>query len=160
MAVRVNLILGFPHETRRHVLTTILYAWRLAILGVHETGMYIFSPYPGTELFDELRAEGRIGELDEEYFRALTSSLDASVPTGFCRHVSGRELWFWRLFGMMSFFAISFLVRPWRFPTFLRGALGSGHKSTALETRLAVMLKRRREERSAEARAAPVVHGS
>ncbi len=35
----------------------------------------------------------------------------STLPT---RGIGGRELAFWRLFGMVSFFGISTLMRPWR----------------------------------------------
>jgi anaerobic magnesium-protoporphyrin IX monomethyl ester cyclase len=70
--VRTNLIIGFPHETRRHVFETIRYGLYLAWKGADEVTINIFSPYPGTEIFDDLLARHRI-ELSDKYFLALTS---------------------------------------------------------------------------------------
>ena len=55
--VKCNLIIGFPHETRRHILETLRFAWRMAIIGVHDAPFYLFSPYPGSALFR--RGSGR-----------------------------------------------------------------------------------------------------
>lgn len=140
--VKVNLVLGFPHETRKHVLQTIWFAWKLAVIGVHDAGIFLFSPYPGTALFDELLAEGRIEGLNDKYFRSLVAFMDPLAPSEYCRHVKGRELAFWRLFGMATFFGISYLVRPWRFVSLVR-SLFTNESNTVLEQRLGAILRRR-----------------
>lgn len=147
MVVRVNLIIGFPHETRRHVWETMKFTWKLALLGVHDAGVYQFSPYPGTELFHELREEGKIGALDDAYFRSLLNYKSFSVTADYCRHLGPRELAFWRSFGMASFFALSFAVRPWRFAQLVRN-VARNKANTALETRLSALLRRRRKQAS------------
>src|SRR5207237_5516464 len=70
--VRTNLIIGFPHETRKNVFETIRFGLYLAFKGADEVTINIFSPYPGTEIFDDLLAQRRI-ELSDKYFLALTS---------------------------------------------------------------------------------------
>lgn len=142
IVVRVNLIIGFPHETHRHVWQTLAFAWRLARLGVHDVGIYQFSPYPGTELYDELRAEGKIPALDESYFRSLLNYKSFSVSADYCRGVGPRALSAYRVFGMASFFAVEFASRPERLVALIK-SLRSSKANTALETRLAALMKRR-----------------
>jgi len=48
---RGNLIIGFPNETRKQILQTMLFQIRLAILGVLDAPVFIFSPYPGSDDF-------------------------------------------------------------------------------------------------------------
>jgi len=48
LTLRTNMIIGFPHETRKHVFETIRYGLYLAARGVDEVTINIFSPYPGT----------------------------------------------------------------------------------------------------------------
>jgi radical SAM superfamily enzyme YgiQ (UPF0313 family) len=139
--VKVNLIIGFPHETRKHIFQTIWFAWKLAWLGVHDAAIFLFSPYPGSALFDELRAEGKIGELNEEYFRSLVAFMDPFAPSQYCRHVGGRELAFWRLFGMASFFGLSYLFRPVRFLRLIKNVI-KNESETVLEQRLGALVHR------------------
>jgi radical SAM superfamily enzyme YgiQ (UPF0313 family) len=139
--VKVNLIMGFPHERRKHLFQTIFFAWKLAWLGVHDAAIFLFSPYPGSALFDELRAEGKIGELNEEYFRSLVSFMDPFAPSEYCRHVRGRELSFWRLFGMATFFVVSYLIRPIRFVRLVKNVI-KNESETVLEQRLGALLHR------------------
>lgn len=139
--VKVNIIIGFPHETRRHILQTVWFVWKLAWLGVHDAGIFLFSPYPGSQLFDELLAEGKIKALDEGYFRSLVAFMDPFAPSDYCRHVKGFELSFWRLFGMASFFGLSYLFRPVRFFKLVKNVI-KNESETVLEQRLGAILHR------------------
>jgi len=49
--LQVNFILGFPHETWRHVRDTYREIARCAALGFHEFNCCAFSPLPNTEAF-------------------------------------------------------------------------------------------------------------
>lgn len=139
--IKMNIIIGFPHETRRHVLQTLWFCWKMAVLGVHDAGIFLFSPYPGSQLFEELRQEGRIPALNESYFRSLVAFMDPFAPSEYCRHVGGRELSFWRFFGMASFFALSYLCRPWRAVKLVR-SVWKNEGDTVLEQRLGAIVHR------------------
>lgn len=139
--VKINIIIGFPHERRRHVLQTIWFCWKMAVLGVHDAGIFLFSPYPGSQLFEELRQEGRIPALNENYFRSLVAFMDPFAPSQYCRHVRGLELSFWRFFGMASFFAVSYLCRPWRAVKLVRN-VWKNEGDTVLEQRLGALVHR------------------
>ena len=142
MHVKCNLIIGFPHETRRHLMDTLLFAWKLAILGVHDIPFYLYSPYPGTELFEEVRAEHFADGLDEGYFRSLVAYMDLSEPSPFCRQVGPGELNLWRLAGMASSYGLSFLIRPARLFRLVANLM-NGRSETVLEQRLGARVRRR-----------------
>ena len=44
MGTRINLIIGFPDETWKDVFQTLLYGLKMAIRGVDEVPIYLFSP--------------------------------------------------------------------------------------------------------------------
>jgi radical SAM superfamily enzyme YgiQ (UPF0313 family) len=140
--VKCNIIIGFPHDTRKQIIQTILFCWKLAWYGVQDVGIFLFSPYPGSQLFEELRENGKIGPLDEKYFRSLVAFMDPLSPSEYCYHVSGRELALWRFFGMASFFGLSFLFRPSRFVRLVRNII-KNESVTVLEQRLGAILRRR-----------------
>lgn len=139
--VKCNIIIGFPHETRKHIIQTILFCWKLAWLGVHDVGVFLFSPYPGSKLFEELREDGTIGELNDSYFRSLVAFMDPFAPSEFCKAVSGKELLFWRLFGMASFFGLSYVFRPWRLVTLIKNLIRN-ESDTVLAQRLGAIIRR------------------
>jgi len=141
ISVKCNLIIGFPHETRGQVFETVKFCWKLALLGTHDAAIFLYSPYPGSALYDELREEGKIGELNDEYFRSLVAFMDPFAPSEYCRHVSGKELLFWRLFGMATFFGLSYLIRPWRFFRLVKNVVRNESESV-LEQRLGAIVHR------------------
>jgi anaerobic magnesium-protoporphyrin IX monomethyl ester cyclase len=150
----VNLIIGFPHETRRHILQTILECWRMALLGAQDVSTYIFSPYPGSALFEELKADGRIGRFDDAYFRSLIAFMNPFAWNEYCRNIGGRELAAWRLFAMLSFYAISYTLRPFRFARLVWNLIRN-ENATMLESRLGAIVHRPRCKKSAAPSAVP-----
>src|SRR5262249_49241749 len=70
--VKVNLIIGFPGETLREIAETFRFTVKLAIAGAHDLSIWVFSPYPGSELFDQLREQGTI-RMDNAYYDDLRS---------------------------------------------------------------------------------------
>ncbi|MBI5597914.1 MAG: B12-binding domain-containing radical SAM protein [Elusimicrobia bacterium] len=144
--VKCNLILGFPDETRVDLWKTVWAAVWFAFIGVDDTGLYPFSPYPGSELFERLRREGRIRELDEAYFAGLMSIMGVGHSTHFCAAVGPAEIGFYRLAGMGAFYFLSYALRPWRVLRSLRN-FRDGRSDTVFEERLSALLRRWRLEK-------------
>ena len=116
LVTKCNMIFGLPDQTKGDVMRTLGFVTRIAWLGVHDLGCYVFSPYPGSELYARLVAEGAIRvdaddyehQLAQEVFtnyrlqRSWTPHLPAWSLAGLC-------------FGTMAYFyAIQFLRRPGR----------------------------------------------
>lgn len=113
--VKANIIIGLPDVTRREIWQTLGFTCRMAWIGVHDTAIVIFSPYPGSELFDLLRKRGRIQELDEAYFLSLAGYKDYMRTVSYADGISSAELSFYRILGMGLFYFIQYVTRPWRF---------------------------------------------
>ncbi len=146
IVTRANLIIGFPGESRKEVLETILYGLKLAFLGVDEVPINIYSAYPGSELFRDLQAEGKI-TLTDKYFLGLTS-LNADFtklnPMTMNDNMSARELAFYRITAMLMNYSFGYLTRPARIWRTLRNVFGSGTlAATVLEHRLKDSRRRR-----------------
>ncbi len=71
MTVKASFIIGFPFETRRDMWDTIRFCATLARNGARDVYVYSFSPYPGSELANELRQQGVLPPLGDEYFASL-----------------------------------------------------------------------------------------
>jgi len=145
--VKCNLIIGFPNETRKDILTTVWTAFRFALLGVDDTGLYLFSPYPGSELFSHLLAKGTIKKIDYDYFEGLMSFMGLDKSTRFCKNVGPKELNAYRIIGMSSFYALSYLLHPSRIFRSLRN-YHMGCSDTVFEERFFALLRRRKLEKS------------
>lgn len=154
IVLRTNLIIGFPHETRRDVFETLFFGLRMAILGVDEVPYFIFSAYPGTEIFRELVASGRV-RLDDDYFLQLVSfngKFSNLSPRGVTNpNLSAFELASLRLGFMLMNYGLGYLLHPRRIVRTLRNLITGEGSATVLENRLQDALHRRRapENRSA-----------
>jgi len=139
---KANIILGFPGETHHEIFETLLFCVQLAVIGLHDLSISPFSPYPGSELFSGLRQTGRIKQLTDNYFYSLAAYTDLTKTVSLSEHVSDRALGFYRIFGMLLFYGVSYLVRPWRILTILRNVLFSETQESRLEMSLRDMVKR------------------
>ncbi|MCC7309538.1 MAG: B12-binding domain-containing radical SAM protein [Acidobacteria bacterium] len=112
IVTKVNFIIGFPAETRKDIIQTLLFVFKLAFLKVDDCNITAFSPYPGSELFRELQDEGAIGQIDDEYFGNLMTQFDFTVTRTFCRNVGPSQIVFLRVVGMSFFYGLSYLRSP------------------------------------------------
>jgi len=146
IVVRTNLIIGFPHETRREVFQTIRYGLMLAARGVDEVSINIFSPYPGSELYRELAAAGEI-ELGDRYFLQLTSlnsDYTRTNPLTLNPVMGPRELALYRISFMVLNYLVGYVLYPRRIWRTLRNVFMSGHSAaTVFEHRLKDALGRK-----------------
>ncbi|MEQ8667513.1 MAG: radical SAM protein [Rhodospirillales bacterium] len=146
LVLRINLIIGFPGETRLDVLKTAWFGIRMAARGVDEVSTNVFSPYPGSELFDELVEAGRV-QIDDDYFLALTSLNSDFLnlnPLTFNERMGPMELAVYRLLILLSCYGLSYLFYPSRIVRTWRNWRDGGRRAaTVFEHRVGDVLKRR-----------------
>ncbi len=140
MVIKLNMIIGFPFETRRDVFATLRFCFKLARLGVEDIPIYLFSPYPGTELYDDLRRDAVLPEMSNEYFAALTYN-DVSRGTRLCAALGPKEIEFYRVFGMVVSLVIAYATHPSRVWRTLRNVV-RGAEESMVERRLRKLLRR------------------
>jgi radical SAM superfamily enzyme YgiQ (UPF0313 family) len=127
--VKLNVIMGFPHETFKEILQTLKFLKDVAILGVNDVYIACFSPYPGSELFEQLSKNGQINKMDDEYFLMLTSYSDMRYSKSYSPHLSNRMLTFYRLGGMVMFYIISYILHPKRIFTTIYNVINQKEES-------------------------------
>lgn len=139
--VKCNLIIGFPRETRADVLKTLWLAVKFAWIGVDDIGLYVFSPYPGSELYHYLRKTGAIDKMDRAYFESLMSFMNLKAEHTYCENIGARELAWYRVIGMGLAYGLSYLRHPSRI---LRTARNYRERrfDTVFEERLFGLIKR------------------
>ncbi len=145
--VRANTIIGFPDETRGDIYRTLFYGIRSVIMGVDEIQPYIYMPYPGSELFKQLEAEGKL-EIDDDYFLSLSglnSDLTSLSPLTFNKNVGSRELAIYRLIFTMLCYGLGYLVRPKRIIRTIKNVLGHENAATVFEHRLKDAFRRKKQ---------------
>ncbi|KMP10502.1 hypothetical protein UR09_06055 [Candidatus Nitromaritima sp. SCGC AAA799-A02] len=141
LSLRCNLMLGFPKESRGDVLKTLFFQVKLAFIGVDDAPLYMFSPYPGTELFDYLRRNDRIKLVNDEYFQSLLCQMDLTKSSNHCENIGARELAFYRTLGMSLFYLLSYLLYPWRIYRSVKNIFFTKKTDTVFEQRIVEYLK-------------------
>ena len=101
LVTRCHLICGMPDQTKQDVLVTLGFVTRLAWVGVHDVGCYAFSPYPGSELYQRLVAEGRIDTEADDYEQMLAQQVPPrrsmriastfAIPSKDCGHLDAHS---------------------------------------------------------------------
>jgi hypothetical protein len=146
LVLRTNPIIGFPHENRRGVFATVMYGLKLALRGVDEVSINIFSPYPGSEIFTDLVQQGKV-MLNDEYFFSLTS-LNSDFSTlnhkTVNENIGERELAFYRVLFMMTNYLFGYIAYPRRILRTFRNLFAAGHTTAhVFERRLKDLQSRR-----------------
>jgi anaerobic magnesium-protoporphyrin IX monomethyl ester cyclase len=85
---------------------------RMALLGVHDVVVSKFVPYPGSKLFRDLQASGRL-KLDDDFFIMPMEFYTSKAPS-FADGITSRRLYFTMLWMFFNFYSLSLLTRPWR----------------------------------------------
>lgn len=147
LVIKTNLVFGFPGWTWSDVAASFRFLARLAVAGVDDVNVFPFSPYPGSELFAQLLADGRV-RLDARYFRSLMAFNDPAHSESYTELVGSRGLSRLNLVAMAFFYFLSFVFRPWR-AVRLAVALVIGDTSTRFTMALAHRRRRRRALRLA-----------
>jgi len=136
VATRCNLIIGFPEDTRVEILKTMLFQIKLAYHGVTDSPVFDFTPYPGSELFQQLRSENIIPELNDSYFESLGINVQLTNRRRYCKAVSPTELFFYRILGMCIFYGFYYLVRPLQLFRFVKNIFVYERSNSVFEQRI------------------------
>ena len=114
MSIKINFMLGFPDETHRDIWRSLLFLVKASWHGAHDTSPSIFSPYPGSELFDRLLAEGKVDMEDDEYFYRMTY-VDTLLMNHFYNdHIGGRTLRLYLMLYIGVFYLSNYAFHPSR----------------------------------------------
>ncbi len=144
ITVRTNLIIGFPHETWEDIFKTLAYGMKLAWKGVDEVPVFIFSPYPGTEIFHELLKGGEI-KIDDDYFFQLTSLNSAYLSWDVIStnpRIGSRVLGLVRTLFILTNYTISYVFHPSRIFRTIKNIFLENKAATVFEHRLKDLIKR------------------
>lgn len=126
-----NIVIGLPQEGWRDFWRTYQLMMKMAVWGLPELNVFPFVPYPGSQLFTEYLAGGKI-VLADEYFLSLFGYADLSRPISWSPHFGPRTLNSMRLFLLASFYAVMFLTHPRRLWRLFVNA-SQGRTTTKLE---------------------------
>jgi len=138
LVLRANMIIDFPHEKRMEMYKTLLFGLRLTWMGVDEIPLFIFSAYPGIEIFDDLVDQGAITFGDPYFFglASLNGKYSGIKPKTYNKYVPPLELAFYRLTFMTLYYAVGYLRFPKRIIRTIRNLFFFNSAATVFEHRL------------------------
>ncbi len=62
-----------------------------------------------------MQKSGALPALSDDYFHSLAAYTDLFHTVSVAEHISARALGFYRIFGLLLFYGVSYLLRPQRF---------------------------------------------
>ncbi|MBT3515155.1 MAG: B12-binding domain-containing radical SAM protein [Nitrospina sp.] len=146
LTVRINLIIGFPEETWSDIFKTLLYGLKMSFHGVDEAPLFIFSPYPGTEIFKTLSHKNKI-ILNDAYFLGLSSLNSSYLSTKIINHnpkINTRILGVVRTLFILANYSVSYLFFPKRISRTLKNIFSPHEAVTVFEHRLKDLIRRKK----------------
>lgn len=153
--VKANFIFGFPDDTGGSIARTFGFLARTALAGVHDVSIAPLRPYPGSEIFRDLQTRGVIpAKLDDAYYRSLASGTEnlpgAMAPVGsYTPHLTARQLERLRVLGLLTFFIVSWTVRPVRLLRLIRAVITERQESRLDKSLIELKRRVRKARRSA-----------
>lgn len=112
MTVGCFIVIGFPEDNLKSMKQTLSIIRKLALLGLDDITVSKFTPYPGSEYFEDLYRKGYFSEQLEELGNLISFFKEDS--RSYCTALSSRQLYRWMNRMFINFYIISFLIRPWR----------------------------------------------
>jgi radical SAM superfamily enzyme YgiQ (UPF0313 family) len=113
MYIYLNTIIGLPGEKHEDVWKTIVFLLKAAAAGADDTGVGVFMPYPGSQLFREMERSGTL-MLNDEFFYDILKIDSFGESKFFNKEISPAMYRFYNVFMLLAFYACSFTCRPMR----------------------------------------------
>jgi len=79
VVVLLGMMLGAPYESFHDMLTTIRFAWKLADAGADAVQFSLYTPLPGTRIFDDALRNNKLFTLDWDRYDLLTPVMRTRV---------------------------------------------------------------------------------
>jgi radical SAM superfamily enzyme YgiQ (UPF0313 family) len=152
-------VIGFPQESRQTLRETLRLIRRLAWMGVHDVGVSKFVAYPGSVIFRELLAAGKLRLTDDFFLMPNRSYAYREREASYAEAFTPNQLTHWMLWLFVNFYVLSFLRHPARTARTLLRAVFTGREDTRYAKWFCDMFRtRRRWRRAARERARAAEH--
>lgn len=156
MITHASIMIGTPGQRGRDVVATARFVAKLARAGLHTLSVLVFAPYPGSALYEQLAATGRLQHDERWIYGSLLRS--AGGARSHHERWSMRRLLALQLGLLGGFFALQYLRRPQRLARTLV-LVARGRQRTVLEQLLAAKAAQLRADLAAR-RASALAHAS
>ena len=111
-----NFIIGFPNETNKEIFETIRYIFKCLWAGLDDLLLYMFTPYPGSTLHEELVSKNIIIKEGEDYENfLLLNNYNDFIPNSHIPRFRRLSLYVLVRFIVIVYYGLSLLMRPKRY---------------------------------------------
>lgn len=111
--IKLNIIMGYPDEKLSDMFKTVGFLIKASYHGAHDTSPSVFSPYPGSALFNEITREKKI-VLSDRYFHKIVFSESFHDFKNYNRNVSKLTIILMVYLAYVMFYLSNFMFRPIR----------------------------------------------
>lgn len=129
MNIKLNIIAGFPDETHRDIWLTVWFLIRSSWYGAHDMYPAVFSPYPGSALYDRLAAEGKVSIYDDGYIAEIINSHDLWPGKTYNDRMAPAFIKTYTIVMYIAFYGSNFLFRPIRLFRIIRNLMSMKFES-------------------------------
>ncbi len=127
--IKLNMILGFPDDTHLDIWRTFAFLIQASWYGAYDAAPAVFSPYPGSALFDRLCQEGEISLARDAYLYEIIEIYDLMPPKIYCKNISSTAMRFYIFLFLVIFYGSNFIFRPVRFFRMIYNLVRNKHES-------------------------------
>jgi len=127
--IHLNMIIGFPEDTHKNFWQTWWFIIKASWCGANDMAMAVFTPYPGSELYDQLTKEGKVDIYKDECIIEIINSYDLWPNKVYSNNMGGTMVKLYVFIALISFYGSNFLFRPKRLFITLRNILRNEHES-------------------------------
>lgn len=113
--IKLNMIMGFPEDTHRDIWTTYWFLLKCSWYGANDAAPAIFSPYPGSKLFDDLVHDGELDIYNDGFLHEIIDSYDVMPRKVYCKNISAFSIKVYILLFIILFYGSNYIFRPQRF---------------------------------------------
>ena len=131
MNIKLNIIAGFPDETHMDLWKTIWFLVKSSWYGAHDMYPGVFSPYPGSALYDRLTAEGKLDLYSDDYIMEIINSHDLWPGKTYNDKMRPATVKIYTVIMYVAFYGSNLLFRPQRLYKMIRNLITNNHESRA-----------------------------
>jgi anaerobic magnesium-protoporphyrin IX monomethyl ester cyclase len=127
--IHLNMIIGFPEDTHKNFWQTWLFIVKASWCGAHDLAMAVFTPYPGSELYDELTKQGKVDIYKDEGIIEIINSYDLWPSKVYSNNMGETMVKIYVFIALITFYGTNYLFRPQRLFITLRNIVTKNHES-------------------------------
>jgi len=111
--IKLNIMMGYPDEKLNDIFRTIWFLIRASYHGATDASPSMFSPYPGSALFNELVTRKELA-LSDQYFEGIVFSQSLHTFKNYNRNNNRTTMVIMLMLAYLAFYVSNYLFRPIR----------------------------------------------